>query len=344
MNKRTTLIVALLAVASSLGASLLVMLSPGEQMTDAATRFVSSLSDQQKTLALMDFDDKQRVGWHFIPKKTRKGLRVSEMNAKQRGAAFSLLRAALSESGYTKARTVMELEGLVHELEGDKRRWDRDPQKYFFTVFGQPDKKSRWGLSVEGHHLSLNFVVENNEVVSHTPSFYGTNPNIVNMDASRGPARNTYVLEQEEINGFQLLHALDNDQKQKAIIGAKPPRDIRDAGTAQPPADAAVGLAASEMNQEQVHRLWHIIGSHATNMPKPIAESRMKEIFEAGIGKVHFAWAGASKPGTGHYYRVEGPTFLIEFANTQPDAAGNPAAHPHAVWRDVRGDFGIKRK
>ncbi len=344
MNRRTLLVLSLFAVVVSLGAGALVMLSPGEQMTDAASRFLASLSDKQKEAALMDFDDKQRVDWHFIPKKARKGLKVGDMTDKQRRAAFSLLRAALSETGYTKARTVMDLEGLVHVLEGDRRRWDRDPLKYYFTVFGQPDKKSKWGLSVEGHHLSLNFVIENNEVVSHTPAFYGTNPNVVVMDVGKGPAMNTYVLEREEINAFDLLHALNADQKAKAIIAAKSPRDIRDAGSAQAPADEKVGLPASEMNEAQMHRLWYLIWSHAENMPKPIAEARMKEIADAGMEKIHFAWAGADKPGVGHYYRVQGPTFLIEFCNTQPDAAGNPAAHPHSVWRDMRGDFGIKRK
>lgn len=343
-RRKLTLLLCVTAVLAGLGAGAIVLLKPGEQMTAAAQRFLATLDDEQRGKAVMKFDDPARLDWHFIPKATRKGLVIRDMNDKQRRAAHGLLRAALSQVGYDKARTIMSLEAILAELEGDENNRRRDPYKYYVTIFGEPKADSRWGLSFEGHHLSLNFVVENNQIVAHSPAFFAGNPNIVDAKVSAGPPAGTYVLEKEEVLAFELVNMLDDAQQKTAIIADKAPRDIRAAGTPHPPADAAEGLPASKMNSAQQHKLWALIHVYADNMPLPIAQSRMKEIADAGLDKVHFAWAGADKPGVGHYYRVQGPTFLIELCNVQPDAAGNPAAHPHAVWRNMKGDFGLKRE
>ena len=328
---------------TGIGAGALHVLKPGEQMTASAKRFLASLDKDQLEKAQMGFDDPKRFDWHFIPKKSRKGLLVREMNKSQRVAAFGLLRASLSQVGYDKARTTMILEAVTHALEGKRRKWDRDPEKYYFTVFGKPDVKGKWGLSVEGHHLSLNFVVEDNKVIAHTPTFFGANPNVVDTHALDGAPKNTYNLEKEEIFAFDLVNLLDKNQLGEALIAEKAPRDVRDAGSKHPPAPAKEGIQASKLNPMQQHKLWALIYAYAENMPLSVADDRLTEIGKAGFDNIYFAWAGALKPGIGHYYRVEGPTFIIEYANTQPDAAGNPAGHPHAMWRDMRGDFGEKR-
>jgi hypothetical protein len=90
--------------------------------------------------------------------------------------------------------------------------------------------------------------------------------------------------------------------------------------------------------------LQSLIEEYAKTVSDDAAKARLEAVEKAGLGKVHFAWAGADKPGVGHYYRVQGPTFLIEFVNTQPDSAGNPANHIHSVWRDMRGDFAVPIK
>jgi hypothetical protein len=253
------------------------------------------------------------------------------------------MRASLSQVGYDKARATMMLEALTAALEGSKRNWPRDPEMYYFTVFGEPKETGKWGLSIEGHHLSLNFVVQDNKVIAHTPSFYGANPNIANAKAILGAPANTYTLEKEEVFAFDLVNLLDADQLKQALISPKAPRDVRDAGKKHPPAAKQEGIVASKLNAMQKHKLWALIYAYAENMPLPVADARLSEIGKAGFDKIYFAWAGATKPCVGHYYRIEGPTFIIEYANTQPDAEGNPAAHPHAMWRDMRGDFGEKR-
>jgi hypothetical protein len=338
---KTRLLLAVLLLAC-LGAGAALILSPGEQMTDAAKRFIGTLSDDQKKVAVMGYDDERRVKWHFIPMDARKGLQVKNMDEKQKRAAFSLLRSALSQVGYDKARTIMDLDALLKVMQKGPTPI-RDPERYYFTVFGDPSPTGKWGLSVEGHHLSLNFAIENNVVTSHSPAFFGGNPGKVTMDVGAGPVQNTWYLEKEEVLAFELVNLLDAGQKKTAVIAPKAPAEIRAAGEPQPPKGDAEGLPASKLTEKQMHKLWAIIHVYCHNMPEAIAEARLKEIADAGFDKVYFAWAGADKPGIGHYYRIQGPTFLIEYVNTQPDSAGTVANHPHSVWRDLRGDFAIQK-
>jgi hypothetical protein len=314
----------------------------GAEMAAAAKRFLATLSDEQRAKTVLDFDSPKRVAWHFIPLAERKGLQIKEMNASQRAAAHDLLRAALSQAGYEKARTIMSLEAILRELE--KRRSGgpiRDPERYYFTLFGAPGEKGRWGLSVEGHHLSLNFVVEDGTVVATTPAMFGANPAIVMADYGVGAAKGTRVLEAEEELAFELVRSLDADQQKTAILSAKAPADVRSAGSPQPPTEPAAGLDVGKMNPDQQRLVKKLLDAYISAMPEEAAAARRKAIDAAGPERIRFAWAGATKPGVGHYYRLEGPTFQVEFCNTQPDSAGNPANHIHCMWRDTGGDFGI---
>lgn len=313
-------------------------------MTQAAQKFLGSLSADQQALAVVPFDDDRRVDWHFIPKPARKGLKVGDMSEPQRAAASQLLRSALSEVGYDKAKTIMSLEEILRVLEGAKAQNVRDPLRYYFTIFGDPAGKSRWGLSVEGHHLSLNFVVVGDRVVSHTPAFFGANPAIVKNQVENAPPDGTRVLKAEEDLAFQLLAALTPEQRKVAVISGTAPRDLRAGGEAQPPQTHPEGLPAAELTEPQQKILRSLLVAYTEKMPAEISAELWSEIEQAGFGKIHFAWAGADRLGIGHYYRVQGPTFLVEFVNTQPDAAGNVANHIHSVWRDLRGDFDVRLK
>lgn len=315
---------------------------PGVDMTQAAQAFLATLSEEQQAEAVMPFEGNHRLAWHFIPKDDRKGLQVKNMSEPQKEAAFKLLSSALSQVGYDKSRQIMQLEAILHELEKGKTGGNiRDPQRYYFTIFGNPE--SKWGLSVEGHHLSLNFVVEDGQVVAHTPAFLGANPAEVKSDVGVGPPKGTRTLAKEEDLAFELLHSFDDMQRNLVVIAEKAPPEMRAAGDPHSPSTAAEGLAAKDMNESQVGTLWALIETYLENMPATVAEAERSKITDAGIDKVHFVWAGASRPGVGHYYRVQGPTFLIELVNTQPDAEGNPANHIHSVYRDMSGDFGVSR-
>jgi hypothetical protein len=314
--------------------------SGGPQMEAAAQRLLKALTPEQRAAATLDYSAAQRLDWHFIPKNERKGLQLRDMNEQQRQLARNLLASCLSEVGYHKATTIMNLEQILEKLEGDRGRFRRDYLRYYFTIFGTPGE-GKWGLSIEGHHLSLNFVVEDGRIVAHTPAFFGANPAEVRSNVGVGPAQGTRILAQEELLGFELVNSLSDEQRRTAIIAEKAPSDIRAGGEPQPPQTEPEGIAAAKLTSDQKATLKKLIEVYANNMPRRTAEQELAKIDEAGFDKVHFAWAGALKPGVGHYYRVQGPSFLIEFVNVQPDSAGNPANHIHSVWRDMKGDFAI---
>ncbi len=252
-----------------------------------------------------------------------------------------LLRAALSEGGYDKASNIMLLEGVIRQLEGKDRNWERDPQKYFVTIFGTPSDSEPWGLSWEGHHLSLNFSIRDGKVVDSTPQFWGANPGTI-MDEVSGPLKKgTRVLRAEEQLAFDLVGALSDEQRENALIAEKAPKEIRFAGDAQVKVDEPEGIAAKDLSEEHQDLLKELVHTYTDAVPETLAKQRRDLIEENGWDDVHFAWAGATKPGIGHYYRIRGKGFLIEFVNTQADGAGNPANHIHCVWRDVTGDFDL---
>ena len=318
--------------------------SVASHMTLSAKALVDTLDEPQKHKTLYPIDSPKLVGWHFIPKDERKGLELNDMNGAQREAAQKLLASVLSKAGYTKATKIMELETLLKELQ-DKhggRGPIRDPLRYYFTVFGAPSTSDRWALSIEGHHLSLNFVVQGEQVVSSTPQFFATNPATVKSRNRAGIALGTRLLRLEETLAFELVNTLAPGQRKVAIIAEQAPREIRAAGEPQPPQDEPAGIAWRRLTVEQRRLLRRLIYTYLQAMPPSIRDARLDAIKqEGGFKTVHFAWAGSLQTGVGHYYRVQGTTFLIEFVNTQPDSDGNPANHIHCVWRDMHGDFGI---
>jgi uncharacterized protein DUF3500 len=319
----------------------------GETMAETATKFLGTLSTEQRAKAALAFDDKQRVDWHFIPKPdgAREGVKVRDMSPESRKAAHTLLKSALSEAGYGKATKIMELEGLLNELEKSKGGKNiRDTERYFFTIYGSPTPESKWGFSVEGHHLSLNFVVEKGRVASTTPSAFGANPAIVKSENVPSIMKGTRVLAKEETLALQLVASLNADQKKEATIADKPPSEVSEAGKPQPATDAPKGIAADKLTGEQRSVLQALIEEYASSFPPDVAQARIEAVRSGGVEKMRFGWAGSEKEGEGRYYRIQGPNFQIEFINVQPDSAGNPANHIHSVWRDMRGDFGIPLK
>jgi hypothetical protein len=318
--------------------------SPGVQMCDAAAKLVNSLSDDQKSKTLFAFDDKERINWHFVPLQdaqknpTRKGLRFEKMSAEQQDAAKALLRAGTSRSGFEKATTIMSLEAILADLEKGGAMV-RKPGWYFVSIFGTPSKSDKWGWRIEGHHLSLNFVVDRGKIVASTPAFFGANPAEIKM----GPRKGFRTLPEAEDLAKQLFASLDDGQR-KLAFQKEQYSDIEQGKAAANPGEAK-GLPAAQMNQKQRELLMKLIQSYAQRMPPEIAEPEVAEVKSAGIDKIHFAFAqDTGSPGKPYTYHIQGPTFLIEFLNVQSDSARNPANHIHSCWRDPRGDFGIEAK
>jgi hypothetical protein len=316
--------------------------TPAQQMQTLADSFLQSLGERQRSEALMPYESVERSAWHFIPKPDRKGVPLGEMDEAQRTAALRLVRAALSEAGYDKTQRVMLMESVVRDLEGEGRQWPRDPNLYYVTVFGTPSAQGAWGLSFEGHHVSLNFVCRDGTIVDSTPQFLGAHPGAVPTDYKGSLPAGTRVLQDEEELGFQLINAMDEKLKSKAIIDSQAPKELRFAGEPQSKIEEQIeGVAYGALPVELQKRLQHLVSIYTDLVAGSIAQDRNARIEKDGWDKVHFAWSGATEPGIGHYYRIQGPSFLIEFVNSQPDALGNPANHVHCVFRDLTGDFDL---
>ncbi|MBG99588.1 MAG: hypothetical protein CMN58_04485 [Solibacterales bacterium] len=308
-------------------------------MTETANRFLTALTTQQKASAQYDFKAEQRMLWHFVPDNNfekhygfpRPGLNYKRMNSKQRRLAEELLSTGLSNAGLLKAITVMSLENILKRKENDTVG-RRDPNKYYFSIYGKPGTDRTWAWRAEGHHLSLHYTLRNGQLIASTPTFFGANPHKVEDGARKG----LRALSEEEDLARSLVRALDSDQRKKALIAARAPRDIlTSADTRAVLEDQPPGLSASAMNTNQFKLLLALVDEYANNMPDQVAMQRRNAIRNVPRGRVFFAWAGSFEPGLGDYYRVQTPSFLIEYDNTQ-----NKNNHSHSVWRDYDGDFG----
>jgi hypothetical protein len=172
------------------------------------------------------------------------------------------------------------------------------------------------------------------QVVSATPNFYGANP----AEIKSGPKKGVRVLEPTEQLAFELFKSLDDGQRQTAHREKPFPEPA--AGKANSGVGEPVGLPGAKMTGAQKQTLAKLLKAYTDRMPADIGAHELKRATAAGLDKVHFAFTGAAEQGKGHTYRVQGPTFVIEFLNTQTDGAGNPANHIHSAWRHITGDFG----
>jgi hypothetical protein len=327
-----------LAIASIMGAE-----RSSATMSHAADRFLESLEPAQLQQATFPFESGERMHWHFIPTEQfpRKGLMVRDMKPEQRRLLHDLLKAGLSRRGYLTATSIMDLETVLKALEASPRAagpqppraqiLERDPEKYFFSIFGTPAEKQTWGWRIEGHHVSLHFTVVNGALVASSPSFFGSNP----AEVREGPKKGLRILGAEEDAARALLQALDASQHGKAVINATAPGDMVTMANVDISPLTPTGLDAAAMTAPQRELLMKLLDVYIGKMAGDIAADRLARVRKAGIDKITFAWAGSMERGKKHYYRVQGPTFLIEYDNTQ-----NDANHIHSVWRDFEGDFG----
>lgn len=306
-------------------------------MTATAKAFLASLTPEQAQKARLAFGSEDWFKWQFVPdnnfedlyKTKRKGLTFREMTGPQRHLAEAILGACLSQKGMIKATSIMSLEDVLRVIENDSGE-RRNTEKYYFSIYGEPSETGTWAMRIEGHHISLSFTIAKGRVAA-APTFFGSNP----AEVRQGPRTGLRVLAREEDLGRDLMAALTPEQKKTAIVAEKAYNDIlsavkRDAALQGQPS----GLSATKMNAKQRELLAAILEEYAANMPEDIAEHRRGLIKAAG-NNLFFAWAGTETRKEAHYYRIQGPSFLVEYDNTQ-----NGANHVHSVWRDFKDDFG----
>jgi hypothetical protein len=330
------IVVAIGLLAMGLAATLAGSQRTASNMTTAANRFLEALTPEQRQIAKLPLDSEDLTRWHYVPTNQfpRKGLAIKDMNESQRKLAHDLLRTGLSQRGYTTATAIMDLEAVLRAIESAAKPgggMNRDPDLYFFTIFGNPSAKEPWGWRVNGHHLAVYFMVGNATTVASAPSFFGTNP----AEVRDGEKKGLRIQAMEQDAGRALVNALDEAQRKNAIIAPVAPNDILTTTAAKADPLSPLGVTVASMTRQQRDLLMKLIEAYTSQMTEDLAAERLAQIRKAGVDKIGFAWAGPIEPGQRHYYRVQGPTFLIEFDNTQ-----NNGNHIHSVWRDFAGDYG----
>ncbi|MDR3715032.1 MAG: DUF3500 domain-containing protein [Puia sp.] len=316
--------------------SLLVSQTPAkaQDLVKAAGRFISLLDSTQRIRALYPFDTEERYGFHYFPIDNRKGIPMDQLNTTQTAAAMYLIKTCLTEGTVKKIKEIMQLEKVLIEIEHRKPEDHfRDPGKYFLAVFGIPGDRTVWGWRLEGHHVSFNFSADNKQLVAGTPGFLGANPAIV----QEGDQKGKEVLKDEKEMAFALLHKLSADELKKALADTTAPGDIVTYINRKAMIEHPSGILYSEMSSDAQQQLLRLVNLYVHRFTKLFADNMLKEIQTAGVEKLRFAWMGQmeSGPGHPHYYRIQGPTLIIEYDNTQ-----NNANHVHTVVRDLLHDYG----
>ncbi|MFO0835697.1 MAG: DUF3500 domain-containing protein [Phycisphaerales bacterium] len=327
--------VAVILLSGAIMLALVPRASTGAQMASAASAWLNSLSPGLRAKGLFDINDAWRTDWHFIPRE-RKGVPLGEMNEAQRIAARNVLRSGLSAHGYLKAEQIIQLELVLREMEqrAGQSGAGRDPEKYTLSIFtsaGKAPGDGPWGWKFEGHHLSINFSSMSDERVATAPMFFGANP----AEVRAGPRAGLRVLSVEEDLARELVKSLDEAQRKAALIAVDAPADILLVPGHEPKLDKPEGLPASRMSDDQKRMLWRLVEVYAGNLTSDLSNWQLERVKRAGVDAIVFAWAGGVEKGQKHYYRIHGPTFIVEYDNTQ-----NDANHIHCAWRDTEHEFG----
>ncbi len=303
-----------------------------EEMRDTAARLAASLDDAARSAGVVEFGAPDRQVWTYLP-GPRPGVMLGDLDEHQQRLVMRLLDAGLGGSGARTARGVMELDGVLRDLEREEGRagWERRHRDhYWFRLLGDPVGEV-WAWHLAGHHLAVHLTVVGDEVAA-TPLFFGANPAVV----PRGPRTGWQALRPEEGLARDLLEGLDSDQRRTAVVSSSSPEDI--ATRMDPVADPGLvpqGLAWADMDGPGRRRLDGLVRCYLARVHDDVADAAWRSVVDGGLGGVTFAWAGSVQPRQRHYYAVRGSTFLLEYDNTQ-----DGANHVHTVWRDLRRDWG----
>jgi uncharacterized protein DUF3500 len=303
-------------------------------LTDAVARWLDRLDPRQRSAASFPFDVDERRVWAYTP-GTRQGLALADMDVEQRVRAMGIVAAALSPRGAGEVDAIIALESILGALEREQGRTDwrrRDPGLFWFAVFGDPTNGGPWAWRIGGHHVAIQLAVLEERVIGSAPSFLGANPAVV----PGGPSAGTRALTGEEALARELLANLSPAVRAIAVVVAAAPPDIHSGhGPRADLRQIPSGVRHADLDGAGRDRLQRLIRHYLERAAHPVAAAEWARIADAGLDEIAFAWAGPDEPGRGHYYAVRGPTFLIEYDNTQ-----NGANHIHAVWRDLTNDWG----
>jgi hypothetical protein len=310
-------------------------LSVATKIVESANGFLNSLDEGQRSKVLFEFNDAtQRKKWSNLPTTMvpRAGLKLGDLSGPQRKAAMELLASALSKRGYEKVLAIVEGDEALKASSNGRGSPMFGRDLFYISILGKPSVRDPWMLQFGGHHLGLNLTVVGRDGIL-TPSLTAAQPAKYTVDG-----KTVRPLGAENDKAFALINALDEGQRKQAILNYKVADLVlgpgQDGKTIQPE-----GMKCSAMNASQQAMLLDLVGEWAAIVNEPSAAARMAEI-KANVEATWFAWSGPTTNGTPAYYRIQGPTLVIEYA-PQP-LGGDPTMHIHTIYRDPTNDYGKK--
>lgn len=300
-------------------------------MAAATAAWLDSLSPEQRAKATYEYMDGERVFWYYPP-LNRHGLALRDMDAEQRKLAYGIMESGLTPRAYKQAAQIIDHETILGKLEKERGvvSFVRDPELYYFTVFGEPGGADPWAWRVEGHHVSLHYSVWGDNVISTTPFFFGANP----AEVPQGPQQGLRILGDRQDLAMELVNGLTSEQRRRAVIYPEAPYDILTYNSSRAVFPQEEGLPGSQMNGVQREMMMTIINEYVTTIREDVAQDKLNAIREQGLDDFYFAWGGGLENNTKHYYRIHGGNFIVEYDNRQ-----NDANHIHSVLRDEDNDF-----
>ena len=321
-----------------------------EQMSVTGKAFINNLSDDQEKALIYNFeDDNARTYWTNAPthSQSRNGLPIGRLSIKQRELFHKLLMASTSSQGYYKiwgaiqGDDELKLEGENRELSSDKfygKNQSLGAIGYYLSFYGNPVTDSKWGYMLTGHHLAVNFTVIDGKT-TFVPMFYGSDP----AHIGHGQHAGYTFLPQERNRGYELFQSLDAKQKAKTVIAAEYPSnkfgpiDFKGPGSKDRKIENR-GISGDELYASQQKLLWVLIKEYVNNADFDVAEKWLTKIEKDGMKNLYFMWMGPTDGSEKIFFRVNGPSILIDFSDQRTGFDWN--THPHTIVRDPSNDYG----
>jgi hypothetical protein len=302
----------------------------------SAQAVLKTLDEAQRARVQFPFESPQKTNWSNLPSGIykRNSLRIGDLTPAARDAVMNLLSVALSPEGYRKVNDIMLGDDVLRmDAAGRGRRgagggpsFGKD--EYYLAFLGTPSTTTPWMLQFGGHHLAINLTMAGAQATM-TPSLPATQPATFTIEG-----RTIRPLGDENDKAFALINALDDKQRSQAIFTHKVSDLVlgpgQDGRTIQPEGIRGTALSAAQQTMLlDLAREWVGIANDASAAP------RMEEI-KANLRDTYFAWSGPTKNGSAAYFRIQGPTLVIEYSPQ------NSVDHIHTIYRDPTNDYGAK--
>ncbi|MEO9853176.1 MAG: DUF3500 domain-containing protein [Reichenbachiella sp.] len=314
-----------------------------------ATAFKASLSDDNLAIMQYCLNDSELALWAFLPEGEvdREGLRLGEVSASSLGLFEIMMETFLSSQGYDKVDWIINtLEVFVESQQGSTNYGSG----YFtVTMFNDPEVDGSWAVQLEGHHLAMTFVV-NEDNILFTPTFFGGRPRV---------HEGTNIFADEESLGLAFVNSLTTSQlaiaktadlapENSGYAANKGSNEDRFGDYAYDEGEKTEGIAYNDLDANQQVKLHELIQYYVANYNSDFTAGLLTEI-ESGLSSTQFVWKGSTDDtnvnnldittADRYYYRIYNPALFIEFDISE---FSDPADthHDHFIIRSPTDDFG----